>query len=101
VADNKLADMSTRPVFALTYDVGHDYSCGELDTAYVSAMRTYMRHMHLHDAQGKKHHLPLGTGEVDVNVCLRLADAQNCRVVLETKTVEGLKQSVQWLRQNR
>lgn len=30
----------------------------------------------------------------------QLAEAQNCRVVLETKTIEGLTQSVQYLRQH-
>ena len=36
----------------------------------------------------------------NLNACLRLADAHNCRVVLETKTAEGLRQSVRWLKCN-
>ena len=86
------------PVFALTYDVGHDHGCGGLDAAYIGQNAAHLTHMHLHDALGRKNHLPLGTGEIDLNACLRLADAHDCRVVLETKTVEGLRQSVRWLR---
>ena len=54
--------------------------------------------MHLHDALGKKNHLALGTGEMDIGKYLCLAQEQSCRVVLETKTIEGLKASVRWVR---
>ena len=57
-----------------------------------------LHHVHLHDAQGRKNHLALGTGEMDVEKYLSLAKEQNCCVVLETKTIEGLKQSVEWLK---
>lgn len=89
------------PVFALTYDVGHDHGCGGLDAAYIRQNAAHLTHMHLHDARGRKNHLPLGTGEIDLNACLRLADAHDCRVVLETKTVDGLRQSVRWLERSR
>ena len=55
--------------------------------------------MHMHDALGKKNHLALGTGELELDKYLSLAEDQKCRVVLETKTIEGLKQSVNWMRQ--
>ena len=54
--------------------------------------------MHLHDAQGKKHHLPLGWGELNPGEYRALAGERNCRVVLETKTPDGLEQSVRRLR---
>ena len=88
------------PGFALTYDVGHDHACGGVDAAYISGKADCLHHMHLHDALGRQNHLPLGTGEIDLNACLRLADVHNCRVVLETKTAEGLRQSVRWLKCN-
>lgn len=53
--------------------------------------------MHMHDALRKKNHMALGTGELDLNKYLQLAKEQSCRIVLETKTIEGLTQSVNWI----
>lgn len=86
------------PVFGLTYDVGHNHSCGGLAENYILEHRGSLYHMHLHDAAGKKNHLALGTGEVDLDKNLSLAKERNCRVVLETKTVEGLTCSAEWIR---
>lgn len=88
------------PVFGLTFDIGHNHGSGGVDEPYIMAREGLLCHMHMHDALGKKNHLALGTGEMDIRKYLLLAEKQNCRVVLETKTVQGLKQSVQWLRQN-
>ena len=57
-------------------------------------------HIHMHDAKVKRNHLPLGTGELDLSKYLYLEKTQNCRVVLETKTVAGLRESVEWIRCN-
>lgn len=89
------------PVFALTFDVGHNHGSGGVDEPYILERKGRLCHMHAHDALGKKNHMALGTGEMDISKYLTLAAEQNCRVVLETKTVQGLKQSVQWMRQNR
>ena len=58
-----------------------------------------LNHIHLHDAAGKKNHLALGMGEMDIEKYINLAKEQNCRVVLETKTIDGLKRSVEWLKE--
>lgn len=60
--------------------------------------KTHLRHMHMHDAAGKKNHLALGTGELDLHHYLTLAQELQCRIILETKTIDGLKQSVSWLK---
>lgn len=86
------------PVFGLTFDIGHDHSCGGLDESYIIENKKHLCHMHMHDALGKKNHLALGSGELKLDKYLSLASEQNCRVVLETKTIEGLEKSVQWLR---
>ena len=57
-----------------------------------------LRHMHLHDARGRRDHLALGTGEVDWPRYLSLAEERSCRVVLETKTAAALRQSADALR---
>jgi sugar phosphate isomerase/epimerase len=54
--------------------------------------------MHIHDAVGQNNHLPLGTGEIDLDNRLLLAIKNNCRCVIEVKTVQGLQESVDWLR---
>lgn len=66
--------------------------------ALAKRLRMPVLNMHLHDALGKKNHLALGTGEMDIEKYLRQAQEQNCREVLETKTIEGLKASVRWVR---
>ena len=84
-------------VFSLTFDIGHNHGCGNLDEPYIIENKEHLCHMHMHDALGKKNHLALGTGELDIDKYLSLAKDQECSVVLETKTIEGLKQSVNWL----
>lgn len=85
-------------VFGLTFDIGHNFSCGNLDEPFIMQNKTHLRHMHMHDAAGKKNHLALGTGELDLHHYLSLAQELQCRIVLETKTIDGLKQSVSWLK---
>lgn len=87
-------------VFALTFDVGHNHGIGGKDEEFIMSHKDRLQHIHLHDAEGRKNHLALGTGEMDIKKYLNLAKEQNCRVVLETKTIDGLKQSVSWLKGN-
>lgn len=84
--------------FALTFDIGHDYCIGGIDKDKILARKNRLFHMHLHDATKYNNHLPLGDGNIDIEKYLCLANEHNCRVVLETKTVNGLMKSVQWLR---
>lgn len=86
--------------FALTFDIGHDYCIGGIDKDEILARQNKLYHMHLHDATKGNNHLPLGDGEIDIKKYLNLAKEHNCRVVLETKTVNGLRKSVKWLRDN-
>ena len=85
-------------VFALTFDIGHDHGIGGTDEDFIMKHKDRLSHIHLHDAQGRKNHLALGTGEMNIEKYLSLAKEKNCRVVLETKTIDGLKQSVEWLK---
>ena len=85
-------------VFSLTFDIGHNHGIGGTDEEFIMKHKDRLSHIHLHDAESKKNHLALGTGEMDIQRYINLANEQNCRVVLETKTIEGLKQSVEWLK---
>ena len=85
-------------VFALTFDVGHNHGIGGTDEDFILKHKDRLNHIHLHDAKDRKNHLALGTGEMNIEKYLSLAKEQNCRVVLETKTIDGMKQSVEWLK---
>ncbi len=85
-------------VFALTVDFGHNAGIGGGDEEVIMKHKKRLCHMHIHDAKDKCDHLPLGTGELDLSKYFYLAKTQNCRVVLETKTVAGLKESVKWIK---
>ena len=57
-------------------------------------------HFHIHDGteQPPRNHLALGDGEIDLPARLALAEKRRCRCVLETKTVDALRRSVEWLK---
>ena len=85
------------PVFGLTLDTGHELCLGFADSHVFDEYPDKLVHMHLHDAKGKSAHLPLGTAEVAVREKLsRLPDDKTCLV--EVKTIEGLEQSMKFLR---
>ena len=84
-------------VFALTFDIGHSHVVNCIDEAFINKHIDRLYHMHVHDAKGSNNHLPLGSGEVNISKRLSLAKNHSCRVVIETKTIEGLKQSVEKL----
>lgn len=91
------------PVFSLTWDVGHSHSTDDVDVPFLLAHRNRIRHFHMHDAIGKDHHLAFGTGEIDLSqrfAFARATERENgpVRIVLETKTVQALEQSVAWTR---
>jgi sugar phosphate isomerase/epimerase len=86
-------------VFGLTFDIGHNAAVGGGDEAAILDNESRLCHMHIHDARGPKNHLPLGTGELDLFKYFDMANRNKCRVVLETKTIEGLRQSANWMKQ--
>lgn len=86
------------PVFALTFDIGHNHCIGGADEVVILQHRDRLRHFHFHDALAKKDHLPLGIGEVDLQKYLRMSSQADSRIVLETKTVSGLRESVCWMK---
>ncbi len=86
-------------VFALTFDIGHDHTEEGVDEPFIRAHKDRLIHMHLHDGLGKRNHMVLGDGEIDLKDKFALAKECNCRCVLETKTIIGLTKSVERLHQ--
>lgn len=78
----------------LTWDIGHDHSSSNKDRQYILNNISKLRHMHFHDAIGTKDHLPLFTGDIDLDEKLDIARNNTCTCVIETKTVKGLQESV-------
>lgn len=87
------------PCFALTWDVGHDRESGWTDRSFVEKHESDIRHMHLHDGLLGQAHMPLDEGDIDWKSALRLARRNGCRVVLEVKTLAGIRQSLLRLRE--
>ena len=89
------------PKFGLTWDIGHSKAVGEKDVPFLLKHQDRLIHFHIHDGKETppKNHLALGDGEIDLRARLELAEERKARCVLETKTVEALKTSVRWLRE--
>jgi len=89
------------PCFGLTWDIGHSASAGYADRPFhekhIDRVRHFHIHDHTHDAQGHHNHLPWGAGDVDISAWLALAERHHCRVVVETKTIAALRQSMRWI----
>ena len=89
------------PAFALTLDTGHDICLNGKDRHVFEKYPEKLRHMHLHDCGTDKHpHLALGTGIVDVNKSLSILPKDGT-CVIEVKTIAGLKESVQYLKEHK
>ena len=82
------------PVFGLTLDIGHSHGVGDMDIPFYEKHADRLIHMHGHDALGKRNHLALGDGEIDLPGRFAWAARNGARVVLETKTIAALKTSV-------
>lgn len=85
-------------MFALTWDIGHSHTCDNVDEPFLMRHKDRLHHFHIHDGLGRKNHRTLGTGEIDLAQRLGIARECGCRCVIETKTVEALRESVAWLR---
>ena len=88
------------PAFGLTFDVGHNFCKQGMDEPVILQRREKLCHMHLHDVRdGCRDHQALGTGDLDIAKCLALAEECATTVVVETKTVAGLRASAAWMKQ--
>lgn len=94
-----IAFLLESPVFGLTLDIGHCHGVENADEGFFRQYDDCLIHMHGHDALGRKNHLALGDGEVDLTERFAWAARRKARVVLETKTIEALRKSVSCLRE--
>lgn len=83
--------------FTLTWDIGHSHAARNVDEPFILKHADRLAHFHIHDAVCDKNHLTLGNGNIDLEKRLELAEKYNCRCVIETKTIEALRESVKWV----
>lgn len=87
--------------FKLTFDIGHNHLAKNKDEDFILKHKNNLVHFHIHDCHiEKSDHLVLGEGEINIINKLELACEQNATCVLETKTVEALRKSVDYLIKN-
>ena len=92
--------------FGLTFDIGHSQAINNVDEEFIFMNKNKLLHFHIHDGTLPanntygKNHLTLGTGNINLQNRLELAKTNNCRCVIETKTIQSLKDSVEWLKNN-
>ncbi len=89
-----IEDLLDSPVFGLTLDIGHCHGVDNADEPFFRRHDERLIHMHGHDALGRKNHLALGDGEINLTERFAWANRRHARVVLETKTIEALRTSV-------
>ena len=96
-----IANLLQSPCFGLTWDIGHSKASGEKDVPINLEHLDRLSHFHIHDGSENpaRNHLALGDGEINLADRLQLAERINARCVLETKTIDALKKSVQWLKE--
>ncbi|MDF2939097.1 MAG: endonuclease [Paenibacillaceae bacterium] len=97
---NALDRLAAFEEFTLTWDVGHDAKTGFAEGPVFAAYPERLKHMHLHDFDGKQDHARLYTGLVPVNDRLALAESKGIRVVVEVKTSQALEASIHSIRMN-
>lgn len=90
-----LEDIRDLNGFYLTWDVGHDAKCDFRETPIFESLMEHIVHMHLHDFNEKGDHQELYTGMVPINDRLRLAEKNELSVVIEIKTSQALRNSVE------
>ena len=84
-------------VFGLTLDVGHEMCLNRADSHVFRKYPQKLVHMHLHDCDGKKPHLALGDGIVDIEKKISDFGGETCLV--EVKTIAGLEVSSRYLKE--
>lgn len=87
------------PAFGLCLDVGHNHNRAYSDSDFFKKNKSKLFHMHLHDCAGGKDHQALGSGEIDLPKWLGLAKECGASVLIETKTIAALEESVAWLQE--
>lgn len=93
-----LSELLKFDCFALTWDIGHDFSSNHNDLPFLRSMNSKIQHMHFHDAIGSTNHLALGQGNIDIKNIFSITGKSCNSIVFETKNSIGLIDSIKFYR---
>lgn len=93
-----LDSLIERGLVQLTWDTGHDGTSGGVHRPVLMRHAGAIRHMHLHDYNATRNHLPLSTGDLDLRGAVAFACDHALSVVIEVKAPVELERSVRALR---
>jgi len=89
------------PNVNLTWDTGHDAVSNFTDKQYLMKNINKIVHMHFHDAKGQNDHQVPFDGDLNISELIQFAKRQEIRMLIEVKTQEALKRSVEILRNSK
>ncbi|OPY34083.1 MAG: Xylose isomerase-like TIM barrel [Methanomassiliicoccales archaeon PtaU1.Bin124] len=93
-----LVPLTKLPGMGLTWDVGHDAKTGFKERETLMKHEANLRHMHLHDHDGRSDHQVLFTGHLDILGLYYFAKNHDMSIVVETKTIDSLIRSISELK---
>ena len=83
----------------LTWDFGHDTTAKLVDSPFFEQHSGKVFEIHLHDSKDGSDHRALYTGNTNIDKALTLARGQDIPVVVEVKTLDGLRSSYRSLQE--
>ncbi len=86
------------PNIYFTWDVGHDAMSGYRMEEIFKRYPQKVKHMHLHDYNGISDHQVLFDGDIPIKDRIKFAEDNDLTVVIETKTVLSLRESISRLK---
>lgn len=93
-----LEPLARLPGFGLTWDTGHDAKMNFAERDVLLKHEANLRHMHLHDYDGRSDHQVLFTGHLDILSLYYFAKKHDMSIVVETKTIDSIIRSISELR---
>ena len=91
--------------FHMCLDIGHANAfSGEQLELWVEELSSFIAEVHLHESyKGRDLHLPLGSGQIDINrflVLLEEKGVKNYIITLEPASLDDLERNLEWLKTN-
>ena len=89
--------ISTYNNLFFTLDMGHNIRYGNIAQEYFEQFPNKIKNINIHDFNGEKDHLPLGTGLLNVKERVNYIKENNLYAVIEVKREQELVDSVKYL----
>ena len=84
-----------------TLDMGHDLKSNSNAEEFFLSFNNKIKHIHIHDFNGKSDHIALGTGIMNIKEKVSLIKKLNVYAVIEVKKEKDLIESVNYLKNNK